>query len=361
MKMTKICNTCGKDVEDTSNFCPYCKGRSFRKKQEIITPDNDMVHKLFYWTYDEGAMLAKSKIAGIGMFAFLFILWVSVGYNIAYVFVLSLIFGLATFLIGLLAHKILPEPSSDKIRNNDYGLIEDMKHLLFYWQDRNGGYIPSKTKILSLAVFIIMFGVGLFTMSAPVIIGAVILGILFEIPTFLIGFAIHKLTLRDTSKHVIPEKRQKPKQVKAQKSIPEKKEIAQKKIIPQYMDYQMQLDDLNSKFRFKEKSTRELIAKRFEPPQLTYTRFIGGVDRSKEIFEKNMNSAATMINLADEYSPRIAGEIESKITVMKSIIQKLEDLSNELILNDDLSQTGDVDNLIDDMDSLINSVKDYDE
>ena len=40
---------------------------------------------------------------------------------------------------------------------------------------------------------------------------------------------------------------------------------------------------------------------------------------------------------------------------------KLEDLSNELILNDDLSQTGDVDNLIDDMDSLINSVKDYDE
>ena len=119
------------------------------------------------------------------------------------------------------------------------------------------------------------------------------------------------------------------------------------------------MDELDSKFTSKDASTRELIAKRFEPPQLTYTRFITGVDKSKDLFDKNMESARTMINLADSYSPRIAGEVETKINIMKSIIAKLDDLSNELILNEDLSKTGDVDSLIDDMDSLIKSVKDY--
>ena len=67
----------------------------------------------------------------------------------------------------------------------------------------------------------------------------------------------------------------------------------------------------------------------------------------------------TMIELDDEYSPRIAGEIESKISILKSIIDKLDDLSEELILNENLSKKEDVDELIDDMDSLIDSVKQY--
>lgn len=68
-----------------------------------------------------------------------------------------------------------------------------------------------------------------------------------------------------------------------------------------------------------------------------------------------------MINLADEYSPRIASEVESKIDILKSIIENLDDLSNELILNNNLSNKDDVDNLINDMDNLIDSVKDYEQ
>jgi hypothetical protein len=41
-------------------------------------------------------------------------------------------------------------------------------------------------------------------------------------------------------------------------------------------------------------------------------------------------------------------------------IQKLDDLSNELVLNEDLSKKEDVDNLISEMDDLIQSVKNYD-
>ena len=121
----------------------------------------------------------------------------------------------------------------------------------------------------------------------------------------------------------------------------------------------VKLDELNSKFASKEKSTRDLIAKRFEPPQLTYTRFISGVDKSAELFKSNSDSAYTMISLTGEYSPRIAGEIEKKIDIMNKIVQKLDSLSNELIVNNDLSKKEDVDTIIDDMDNLIDSVKDY--
>lgn len=351
--MTKICNTCGKEADDGANFCVHCKGRSFRPKYEVTAPNNDIVHRMFYWPYSNGATLSKSKIAGIGVGAYLLISWIVTGTNPIVALVLAVIFGLATFLIGFLIHKILPQPPLDKIKHNDYGLKDDLKHLFFYWQDRHGGYILSKTKILSFAVFLLMFGVGLFTLKTPVVMAAIIFGLVFEIPAFLVGFGIHKITYKDTSGHVIPEKKEKPK-IETPKSIPRKPQI-----ISEYMDYQFELDDLNSKFKSKEKSTRRLIEKRFEPPQLTYTRFITGVDKSKELFEKNLNSALTMINLADEYSPRIAGEIEAKMEILKAIIKKLDDLSNELILNDDLSKEGDVDSLIDDMDNLINSVKDY--
>lgn len=354
--MTKICNTCGKEVDDAANFCTHCKGRSFKPKYEITAPSNDIVHRMFYWQYPEGAMLSKSKIAGVGVFAYLFVLWIATANNPIVSFFLAAIFGVATFLIGLLAHKILPQPPTDKIRHNDYGLVDDLKHLFFYWQDKSGGYITSKTKILSFAVFLVMFGVGLFTLNVPVVVGSILFGFIFGVPAFVIGFGIHKLTMSDTPNHVIPERKEKPKKIKKR----DIKSISTHKVIPEYVDYQMQLDDLNSKFIQKDKFIRKIIEKRFEPPQLTYTRFISGVDKSKEIFNKNLNSALTMINLADEYSPRIAGEIDAKIDVLKSIIRKLDALGSELVLNEDGSGEVEIDNLIEDMDNLINSVKDYD-
>ena len=68
-----------------------------------------------------------------------------------------------------------------------------------------------------------------------------------------------------------------------------------------------------------------------------------------------------MIHLAVEYSPRIAGEVESRIDILKGIIDKMDKLSNELVLNDDLTKDDDVEDLINQMDNLIKSVKDYDQ
>lgn len=322
--------------------------------KELQTQNASLVHKLFYWPYPEGYVLSKTKLATLFVFAYFFIFWMVGGAHPFFV-VLSIIFALVTFLVGLVFHKILGEPTPYRARNNDFGLFIDIKNLLFFWQDKNGNYVLSKTKIVSLIVFLLTFVIGIFSLRAPLALGSVLIGFLVWVPTFAIGTVIHKLTFEDSPKKAIPNKKTDPKKVEKVKTIPQKPPV-----ISEYVEYQIQLDELNSKFIKKEKSTRDIIKKRFEPPQITYTRFISGVDKSAELFKKHRDSAFTMINLADEYSPRIASEVESKIEILNSIIQKLSDLSNELVLNNDLSKDEDVDGLINDMDDLIDSVKRYD-
>ena len=93
---------------------------------------------------------------------------------------------------------------------------------------------------------------------------------------------------------------------------------------------------------------------------MTYTRFIGVVDKSTKMFNTQVDSAMTMINLASEYSPKIENEVNSKIGIMEIIIDKLDDLTNELVLTMEKSSDEDVNNLFEDMSDLINSVNDYD-
>lgn len=353
--MSKICNNCKRSVEDNVNFCPYCKGTSFGNANELAKPKNDLVHKIFYWSYPEGSVLSKSKLAAIFMFLYLMMSWLFVG-NVTGGLVASILFGAITFLIGFVIHMIRGKPKAVKITHNDYGLAADLKHLFFYWQDRNGGYVISKTKIISFIIFLIMVCVGINAVSANIFFGAIFFGLIFEVPAFAVGFLIHKLTFKDDGRHEIPTREVKEKKIKPAPTV----SIERPKVIPEYLDYQIQLDELNSKFASKEKSARNLIEKRFEPPQITYTRFISGVDKSSQLFKKNLESAHTMINLADEYSERIAKEIEAKIEILKEIIEKIDSLSNELIVNEDISSEDDVDDLIGEMDDLINSVKDYD-
>ena len=356
--MTKYCKTCGKSVDETAKYCPHCKGETFTYKNELMVPESDLVHKIFYWPYPGGHMLSKSKLAALAVALYLFTIWMVAGIDV-FATILAIIIGLIIFLIGLVVHNILPNPPRAMIQHNDYGLFRDLKNLLFFWQDKNGNYRLSKTKVLSTLVFVVIFIMGLTSLKVLTFFSAILLGLVVEIPVFLIGSAIHKLSSKDEPEKPLPPKAP-VKEVK-QTKVKEIDTSNDRYVIPEYLEYQMQLDELNSKFASKEKSTRDLIAKRFEPPQLTYTRFISGVDKSAELFKSNSESAYTMISLTSEYSPRIAGEIEKKIDILKKIVEKLDSLSNELILNDDISdKKEDVDTIIEDMDNLIDSVKDYD-
>ena len=354
MKMTdKICNNCGKRVDNKYNYCPECKSQSFRDIGEITTVNNDLVHKIFYWPYPTGSVISKTKLLSVAVFLYLIIFWFYSGANLIFI-PLAIIIALIIYLIGLAFHMIKPTKSKSKIKYNDYGLVTDIKHLLFYWQNKNGNFIVSKTKIISFLVFLLFALLGSTIFKEDMIFLSIVFGIVFEIPVFAAGYIIHKLTNRDNSKPKLADK----KQIK-RKSPENVIEKDNQGTIPEYEGYKNEIEMLNKEFSVKEKHVSELIEKRFAPPQLTYTRFIGVVNKSKELFNHQSDSALTMISLASEYSSKIEQEIKSKIDVLDTIIDKLDDLANELVLTMEDSNDEEIDDLFDNINNLIDSVKDY--
>ena len=130
------------------------------------------------------------------------------------------------------------------------------------------------------------------------------------------------------------------------------------KSLEKYVD---EVEGLKSVFDKKEVRVRELIAKRFEPPQMTYDRFMTTIDKSHDLFYHEADGALNIARYAVEDTPRVESELEIKIDTLKSIIDQIEDLTNELVINissEDKSGE-DVKTLIDDMENLIDSVKEY--
>ena len=125
--------------------------------------------------------------------------------------------------------------------------------------------------------------------------------------------------------------------------------------------YAAEIEELKTIFESKEIAVRELIEKRFEPPQITYDKFMSTIDKSHELFYNEAESALNITRLAVEDTPKVDSEIENKINTLKSIIDQIEDLTNELVINmnsEDNSQE-DLKILVDDMENLIDSVKEY--
>lgn len=126
--------------------------------------------------------------------------------------------------------------------------------------------------------------------------------------------------------------------------------------------YKSQIEDLKSLYDVKEKIAKELIEKRFEPPQLTYDKFITSVNNCTELFNNQAEVTLNMINLATEHTPEMDYEIESRINILKSIIEKIDSLTNALVINIGQSQSEEdkeINNLLEDMENLIDSIKEY--
>ncbi|MBR5504086.1 MAG: zinc ribbon domain-containing protein [Methanobrevibacter sp.] len=125
--------------------------------------------------------------------------------------------------------------------------------------------------------------------------------------------------------------------------------------------YKDQVFDLREKYEKKEKEVLNLIEKRFAPPQITYYRFIGEIDNCRVLFFKEAESILDIINLVNELSPKIETEIKKKIDLLNKIMEQMDDLINELIINmgDYEDSNNEVQDVLDDMRNLIDSVKDY--
>ena len=125
--------------------------------------------------------------------------------------------------------------------------------------------------------------------------------------------------------------------------------------------YEKEINNLKIVFNVKEEVVRDLVEKRFAPPQITYDKFINSVDSAHKLFYKQADAASSIINLAAEDTPRVKNEIENKIDAMNTIINQIEKLTNELVINisNETGSNEDVKKLLDDMENLIDSVKEY--
>ena len=129
-----------------------------------------------------------------------------------------------------------------------------------------------------------------------------------------------------------------------------------------YTIYKNRVKSLKETYETKEAKVMELLEKKFPAGQISYYRFKDEVDNCRVSFFKEADSAQSMIDLSDEYSDKIASELKNKIKTLESIIGKLNDLQSELIIsisNADDDGDEEIKNLIDEMNDLIDSVKDY--
>ena len=109
----------------------------------------------------------------------------------------------------------------------------------------------------------------------------------------------------------------------------------------------------------KEENARLLIEKRFPAPQITNDKFNAIVDECHDVFYHRTDIIRTIIASSNEYSGKLEDEIQSNILVLNEINSKMDTLNDELLINISESGSKDVQNLLDEIDMLTDSVKDY--
>ena len=110
-------------------------------------------------------------------------------------------------------------------------------------------------------------------------------------------------------------------------------------------------DNLFLLYESKERIAREMIEKKFPTPQLTNSKFNAVLDNCRNVVE-------SQIEIINALTPteKTKYEIDSRKKLIKQLISKVDDLTNELIL----SEENNIEEVIGDVDNLIISVKDYD-
>lgn len=173
----------------------------------------------------------------------------------------------------------------------------------------------------------------------------------------LIDYPLYFLYIKDYTKKSFDSQNQKEKQPTSDNEID-----SSVNNIDSFKVYKSQIEDLKSLYDVKEKIAKELIEKRFEPPQLTYDKFITSANNCTDLFNNQADVTLNMINLATEHTPEMDYEIETRIKILKSIIEKIDSLTNALVINIGQSQSEEdkeINILLEDMENLIDSIKEY--
>lgn len=175
---------------------------------------------------------------------------------------------------------------------------------------------------------------------------------------FLLGFVlwctIYLLFLKDYSEEIYIPKEEEKKKVK-----PKAPKKTKPNLTSSHKSYEKKVYDLEELYKLKEGMAIDLIEKRFDSTSLTYDRFISVLNLCKTAFYNEVNITLAMTELSDKNNEQVTEELEEGMTTLKMIIGKLDELTNELVVDLGSENDSEVEYLLDEMENLIESVKDY--
>ncbi|WP_298522384.1 zinc ribbon domain-containing protein [uncultured Methanobrevibacter sp.] len=126
-------------------------------------------------------------------------------------------------------------------------------------------------------------------------------------------------------------------------------------------EYDAKIDELEREYKDKQSKAKQLVEKQFDPNHLAYERFNSSITKSNNLFDIQVGIARKMAEMDTADNPFVVKEMENKLQTLQTFIDKMEDLTSELVihLSSNKKDTEDINNLFNDMDELIDSVKDY--
>jgi membrane protease subunit (stomatin/prohibitin family) len=144
-----------------------------------------------------------------------------------------------------------------------------------------------------------------------------------------------------------------------------REELTDNKSLKTYEEY---VHTLQNRYQDKEDNAKKIIKEYFPPPQMTYDRFMGEIDKWNTSFTNQTNAVLTiididLIDMTSEHIKKVENELKKKLDILKSIVEKMEEFVVELVLNiaksTEGSVVGEVEELLDEMQKVVDSVKEY--
>lgn len=125
--------------------------------------------------------------------------------------------------------------------------------------------------------------------------------------------------------------------------------------------YDEEISKIESDYNIKQNKASQLVEKLFDPSHMAYDKFSSAIKKSNQLFSNQLEVTKKMVELDTDGNELVEKEIENKIVTLRTFVDKMEDLINELViqLSSNKKDDDDINNLFDDMDDLIHSVKDY--
>ena len=122
-----------------------------------------------------------------------------------------------------------------------------------------------------------------------------------------------------------------------------------------------EINNIEKEYNLKQSKALQLIEKLFTSLDMTYDKFKSVINHSNQLFNNQLEVTKKMIELDVDENELVEREIENKIKTLKTFIDKIDQLINELIihLSSNKKDNDDMNNLFEDMNDLIDSVKNY--